>query len=49
MFSAVTKTIALIGRLMHLTRASGSPTEETAIKSQLSANQDLSEIPEETR
>lgn len=48
MFSAVTKAIALIERLMHLTRASRSPTEETAIKSQLPVNQDLSEVPEHT-
>lgn len=49
MFSAVTKVIALIERLMHLARVSRSPTEETAIKSQLPVNQDLSEVPEETR
>jgi hypothetical protein len=49
MFSAVTKAITSIERLMHLTRASRSPTEETAIKSQLSVSQDLSEVPEETR
>jgi hypothetical protein len=34
---------------MELSLASGSPTEETAIKSHLLVNQDLSEVPEETR
>lgn len=34
---------------MELSGPSRSPTEKTAIKSQLSFNQDLSEVPEETR
>jgi len=48
LFSAVTKAIALVWS-MELPGPSRSPTEKTAIKSQLSFNQDLSEVPEETR
>ena len=48
LFAAFTKAIALV-RKMELSGPSGSPTEKTAIKSQLSFNQDLSEVPEETR
>jgi hypothetical protein len=47
-FGAVTKSFPLIDRFMGLTRDSGSPTEETAIKSHLLVNQDLFEAPEET-
>jgi hypothetical protein len=49
LFTAVTKATALVRKSMELSGPSRSPTEKTAIKSQLSFNQDLSEVPEETR